>query len=725
MLCQFEKLLYPKDAHAASAGSYMVAVYRPCEIVRDSSGSILPQFKAVGYFLPVSNHLRYDMKRHWSRNTKHGTQFEVDSYDEVIIPSREGIIGYLSSGQIKGIGPRIAEKIYDAYGNLALEVLDKEPDKLLGIPGISQTRLTKICDSYLANRAARDVVAFLTPYGITANRAVKLYKEYGKEAMSIVKEHPYQLCELAGIGFKTADKIASSVGFTPLSTERVDAALLYTLTEAESRGHLCMEKHAFIKNCSKLLETPELTEEMLANRAARLVSEGDLVFYQGMVYRVSNAQSESSLATHIHRLLQSACQYEYEALDQEIDAEERALRVRFAPEQREAVKMALTHTLSIITGGPGTGKTMIQRAILDIYKRKHPKNSIICCAPTGRAARRMEQSTGEPSSTVHKALGLLAFDGGYFGGVEALKADLILADEVSMLDNHLALHLFKAVPGSSQLILIGDADQLPSVGPGAVLSELLASGLIPVVRLDRVFRQNAGSRIAVNAKLIRHGTLSLEYGPDFQFHQSPNIPESAERIKELYLQEVQRYGVDNVALLSPFRQKTETGVNALNEVLRDSVNPKASYKIEAVCGKKLFRQGDKVMQTRNHDDVSNGDIGTITGITKTANDVCVHVDFGDGRVKEYDSTDLEMLDLGYATTIHKSQGSEYRSVIINLQCAHSLMLTRPLVYTAITRGKDRVILVGERKALCIAIKKTDTEKRGTCLAHRLQVLSKE
>ena len=725
MLCQFEKLLYPKDAHAASAGSYMVAVYRPCEIVRDSSGSILPQFKAVGYFLPVSNHLRYDMKGHWSRNTKHGTQFEVDSYDEVIIPSREGIIGYLSSGQIKGIGPRIAEKIYDAYGNLALEVLDKEPDKLLGIPGISQTRLTKICDSYLANRAARDVVAFLTPYGITANRAVKLYKEYGKEAMSIVKEHPYQLCELAGIGFKTADKIASSVGFTPLSTERVDAALLYTLTEAESRGHLCMEKHAFIKSCSKLLETPELTEEMLANRAARLVSEGDLVSYQGMVYRVSNAQSEAALANHIHRLLQSACQYEYEDLDQEIDAEERALRVRFAPEQREAVKMALTHTLSIITGGPGTGKTMIQRAILDIYKRKHPKNSIVCCAPTGRAARRMEQSTGEPSSTVHKALGLLASDGGYFGGVETLEADLILADEVSMLDNHLALHLFKAVPGSSQLILIGDADQLPSVGPGAVLSELLASGLIPVVRLDRVFRQNAGSRIAVNAKLIRHGTLSLEYGPDFQFHQSPNIPESAKRIKELYLQEVQRYGVDNVALLSPFRQKTETGVNALNEVLRDSVNPKASYKIEAVCGKKLFRQGDKVMQTRNHDDVSNGDIGTITGITKTANDVCVHVDFGDGRVKEYDSTDLEMLDLGYATTIHKSQGSEYRSVIINLQCAHSLMLTRPLVYTAITRGKDRVILVGERKALCIAIKKTDTEKRGTCLAHRLQVLSKE
>ena len=398
MLCQFEKLLYPKDIHAAGSGSYMVAVYRPCEIVRDSTGSILPQFKAVGYFLPLCDKLRYDFKGHWSKNPRHGTQFEVDSYDEIIIPSREGIIGYLSSGQIKGIGPRIAEKIFDAFGDMTLEVLDKEPEKLLSITGISQTRLNRISDSYLVNRAARDVVAFLTPYGITANRAVKLYREYGKDAMSIVKDHPYQLCELAGIGFKTADRIAASVGFSPLSTDRTDAALLYTLTEAESHGHLCMEKHAFIKECQKLLDTSELTEKMLANRAARLVESGDLVSYQGMVYRVSNAQSEAKLAAHIHRLLHTDCRYTYLDLDAEIDAEERALRVRFAPEQRDAVKMALTHSLSIITGGPGTGKTMIQRAILDIYKRSHPDNRIICCAPTGRAARRMEQSTGESAS---------------------------------------------------------------------------------------------------------------------------------------------------------------------------------------------------------------------------------------------------------------------------------------------------------------------------------------
>ena len=725
MLCQFEKLLYPRDIHAAGSGSYMVAVYRPCEIVRDSTGSILPQIKAVGYFLPLCDKLRYDFRGHWSKDPRHGTQFEVDGYDEVIIPSREGIIGYLSSGQIKGVGPRIAEKIFDAFGDMTLEVLDKEPEKLLSISGISQTRLSRISDSYLANRAARDVVAFLTPYGITANRAVKLYREYGKEAMSIVRDHPYRLCELAGIGFKTADRIAANVGFSPLSTERADAALLYTLTEAESRGHLCMEKHAFIKECRKLLDTPELTDEMLANRAARLVESGDLVSYQGMVYRVSNAQSEARLASHIHRLLHIECPYTYADLDAAIDAEERILRVRFAPEQRDAVKMALTHSLSIITGGPGTGKTMIQRAILDIYKRSHPDKRIVCCAPTGRAARRMEQSTGESASTVHKALGLVAKDDGYYGGTEELEADLILADEVSMLDNHLALHLFRAVPDGAQLILIGDADQLPSVGPGAVLSEMLACGLVPVVRLDRVFRQNAGSRIAINAKLIRHGNLSLEYGPDFQFHQSADLTESAERLKELYLQEVRRCGVDNVALLSPFRQKTETGVNALNEVLRNSVNPKALYKREAVCGKRTFREGDKVMQIKNYEDVSNGDIGTVTRVSQAENEVRVLVDFGDGRVREYDSADLDMLDLGYATTIHKSQGSEYSSVIINLQCAHTVMLNRPLIYTAITRGKDRVILVGERKALCIAIRKTETEKRGTCLAHRIQALSKE
>ena len=384
--------------------------------------------------------------------------------------------------------------------------------------------------------------------------------------------------------------------------------------------------------------------------------------------------------------------------------------------------MALTNGVSIITGGPGTGKTMIQRALLDIYMRRNPENKVCCCAPTGRAARRMEQATGFAASTVHKALGLVSGGDGIPGDPEALCADLVVVDEVSMLDIYLAGCLFDAVRAGARVVLVGDADQLPSVGPGAVLSELIASGRIPVARLDQVFRQDAGSLIAVNAKLIRHGSSNLEYGEDFQFIDSPVISDSAKLIAGLYMQEIKKYGVDNVALLSPYRQKTETGANALNQMLREMVNPDGGGKIETVCGRRKFRAGDKVMQVKNLGDVSNGDTGYIRRISREGDDTAVYVDFGDGRVKRYDAGELDVLDLGYASTIHKSQGSEYQSVIINLQCAHFIMLTRPLVYTAITRGKSRVIIVGERKALHTAVRKTDVEERGTCLASRLRDL---
>lgn len=723
MLCQFERLIYPQNVSSIDAGSFMIAVYRPCENIRDSAGNMVTQVKAVGYCLPIADNLRYELQGHWSKNPKHGVQFEVENYDEVITPTKEGIIAYLSSGQIKGIGPKMAEKIYDAFGLTALDVLDKEPERLLSISGISTAKLKKICDSYLANRGARDVVAFLTPHGITPNRAVKLYKEYGDRAMDIVKNHPYQLCEIAGIGFKTADRIAMSMGFDQLSVERVDEGILYALTDAEGKGHLCMEKHAFIKACLKVLDTPQLTEDMVANRAARLVYSGKLVSYQGNVYRSKTAYAESNLAELLSRQLRSARSHSYGDLDAALDAEELRMKVKFAPEQREAVKMALTQGVSVITGGPGTGKSMILRAILDIYRRHNPGKEICLCAPTGRAARRMEQATGLGASTVHKALGLLAGEDGDYGEPQALDADIILVDEVSMMDIYLAGRLLEAVKSRAQVVLIGDSDQLPSVGPGAVLSEMIASERIPVVRLDKVFRQNDGSRIAVNAKLIRHGNLSLEYGNDFRFVDSANLSDSASRIAELYMQEVARYGVDNVAMLSPYRQKTETGVNALNEMLRELVNPPDEGKPEVVCGKRKFRVGDKVMQVKNFEDVSNGDIGYIRNIFKFGDETTVCVDFGDGRNMEYDSSEMDMLDLGYASTIHKAQGAEYQSVIINLQCAHHIMLTRPLIYTAITRGKDRVIIVGERRALCISIKKTDIEKRGTCLAHRLQELA--
>ena len=541
--------------------------------------------------------------------------------------------------------------------------------------------------------------------------------------MDIVRNHPYRLCELAGIAFKTADKLAMSMGIDPLSSERIDQALLYTLTDAETKGHLCLEKHAFLKECLKLLDTAGMTQDMAASRAVRLIQEDRLVTYGDSVFKAKTAGIEESLAYEIVRKMRGSVE-EYPDLDDSISVEERVLRFRLAPVQREAVKMGLTSKLCVITGGPGTGKTSVQRALLDLYKKRFPAARIVCCAPTGKAARRMEQSTGVPSATVHRVLGLIANEDGQYGDPETLDADLVLVDEVSMLDVYLAEKLFRSIPATARLILVGDSDQLPSVGPGAVLKEIIASGRVPVVRLDQVFRQKNGSRIAANAKLIRHGNLSLEYGPDFEFYDSTDMSVSAEIIESLYLQETARCGIDNVVLLSPYRQKTETGANALNQRLQGKVNPPSDGKMDAVHGQRRFRTGDKVMQIKNCEDINNGDVGYITSITGTQTESVVRIDFGDGRLVDYENADLDMLDLGYACTVHKSQGSEYKSVIINLQCAHSVMLVRPLIYTAITRAKEKVLIVGERRALCTAIRRIDTEQRGTKLAQRIREFSK-
>ena len=722
MLCTFERVIFPRDAAASTTG-FMIAIYRPCGVLKDAAGNILDQFKAVGYCLPTSDKVRYNMTGKWSKSQKHGIQFEVERYEEVITPTREGIIAYLASGQIRGIGKKTAERIYDTFGQETLQVLDQEPKKLLTVRGISEKKLRKIVDSYLANRGARDVIAFLAPHGVSPSRAVRLYREYGEETMDIVRNHPYRLCELAGIAFRTADKLAMSMGIDPLSPERIDQALLYTLTDAETKGHLCLEKHAFLKECLKLLDTAGMTQDMAASRAVRLIQEERLVTYGDSVFKAKTAGIEESLAYEIVRKMRGSVE-EYPDLDDSISGEERVLRFRLAPEQREAVKMGLTSKLCVITGGPGTGKTSVQRALLDLYKKRFPAARIVCCAPTGKAARRMEQSTGVPSATVHRVLGLIANEDGQYGDPETLDADLVLVDEVSMLDVYLAEKLFRSIPATARLILVGDSDQLPSVGPGAVLKEIIACGRVPVVRLDQVFRQKNGSRIAANAKLIRHGNLSLEYGPDFEFYDSTDMSVSAEIIESLYLQETARCGIDNVVLLSPYRQKTETGANALNQRLQGKVNPPADGKMDAVHGQRRFRTGDKVMQIKNCEDINNGDVGYITSITGTQTESVVRIDFGDGRLVDYENADLDMLDLGYACTVHKSQGSEYKSVIINLQCAHSVMLVRPLIYTAITRAKEKVLIVGERRALCTAIRRIDTEQRGTKLAQRIREFSK-
>jgi exodeoxyribonuclease V alpha subunit len=719
MLCRFKRLLYPKN-QGVNPNSYMVGIYQVHEKLVDASGNNITDIKVVGYYLPIIDSILVNMIGHWAKTEKHGTQFEMESFHEVVEASRAGIMSYLASGLIKGIGLKTAEKIYDKFGDKTLGILDNHLDWLTSIPGISNCKLQRIKDSYLASHAARDVVALLTPHsGISPNRAVKIYQHFGVNTLDLLRQNPYRLCEMDGVGFATADRIAVDLGIGPSSPFRIDAGLLYTLKEAETHGHLCMEKLSFIKECVKLLDADGVDNNVVAERAFSMLKDGRLILYGDQVYRTPTANAEIRVAESIKALLLQRTASFPVNLDTDINAEEKKLGLKLVQEQRQAIKSCLASQICIVSGGPGTGKTLIQGVLLNIYKKHNKDAKIVCCAPTGRAARRMQQCTGFPASTIHRALNLFAGEGDSFNQPELIDADLVLVDEVSMLDIYLAGNLLSAIKASTQLVLIGDADQLPSVGPGAVLSELIACSRIPVVKLDKVFRQNAGSRIASNAKQIRHGNISLEYGDDFQFYDSKDYKTSADIIERLYINEVNKHGLDNVALLTPFRSKTETCVNSLNSRLREIINPAAPSKPEAAHGRSLFRLGDKVMQIKNKDDVSNGDVGYITSISKQSDEDIVTVDFGDGRVAEYVDADLDRLELAYACTIHKSQGSEYASVIINIHTGHYIMLKRPLIYTAITRAKARVSIVGQRKALCIAINTHDTERRGTMLALRI------
>lgn len=724
MKCIFEKLIYPKVQDSIKHDSYTIAIYKPIEKLKDMYGNEIRQVKVVGYGLPIIHGLKVEMEGSWSKNVKHGLQFEMISYTTIIEPGKEGIISYLSSGLIKGIGSKTAEKIYQRFGDNTLHILDDTPEKLLSVTGISKNKLERIRDSYLETRAARDTVAFLAPYGIRPNLAVKAQKYFGKNTLDIVKNHPYQLCEITGIGFKTADSIAQNLGLSPLSSERIEAGLLYTLQTAEGEGHVCMFRDELIEKCFSLLNINN--KQAVVMQMSKLLCKNIISIYKNYIYRWQTEYAEKFVAKKIFELSKKSKKKYSKDLNQQINKIEHSMGITLAKEQRHAIHCALTLPLLIISGGPGTGKTLIQKVILQLYKENFPNGKIICCAPTGAAARRMEQSAGHPAATVHKTLGLLGSeDEDPLQLTDSVDADLVLVDETSMLDISLTKYLLNALPDRCQLIFIGDADQLPSVGPGAVLNELINSKVVPVVILDQVFRQDKGSKIAMNAQFIRHGMLALEEGHDFNIYESPHFSNSANILEKLYLQEVELFGLDKVTLLTPFRHKTDTGVDAMNLRLRDKINPSAPHKTEITIGNRIFREGDKVMQIKNNGDINNGDIGYITHITKADGEFCVCIDFSNGREMKYEKSEaLSMIDLGYASTVHKSQGNEYSSVLISLQTGHYVMLKRPLIYTAITRAKERVNIVGQRKAICMAIKNTDDKKRGTLLCARIQEMAK-
>ena len=720
MKCKFFRLIYPKSVEDAQNGSYTVALYVPCETVLDGQGNKLSSITVVGHYLPIMERMKVDMTGRWKKDAKYGLQFMMESYEDIIEPGKKGIVTYLASGLIRGIGKKLAERIYNTFGDDTLEVLDNDPDRIREVPGISSKRCEQLRDSYMETRSARRIITLLAPLDINAGQAVRLQKDLGIRAEELLKERPYEVFERGLLSFDAADRLAERQGIPRTAPERVAAGLLHTLEVAEQKGHLCLNKEHFVQQALELLRTPGLNRMTVANAAFEMLKADRLALYQSHVYRPVMAKAEDGVAQCVREMLQRSSLPYIGDLDDEIDQQQEELGFTLAEEQRQAVKTALASPICIISGGPGTGKTSIQRVFLNIYQKAFPDADIICCAPTGRAARRLEQSSGLPACTVHKALNLTAGDTNTLTMPEQVDADLVLVDEISMLDMAMTWYLFHALPPMCRLVLVGDADQLPSVGPGAVLSELLRCGRIPMVMLDKVFRQSEGSMIAENARHIRHGDTDLQFDGDFQFLGSADIQQSAEWLERLYMQEVRRYGVDNVALLTPFRAKTETGVRSMNERLRTLVNPPGANKPELSLGQRIFRFGDKVMQTKNREEVSNGDIGYIRKIERDDDGFLVEVDFHDDRIVAYeDNESLSHLDLAYATTIYKSQGGQYDSVLLSIQNCHGRMLKRPLVYTGLTRARCRAQIVGDWQAVIRAIQTTDTERRNTLLAARI------
>lgn len=726
MKCSFSRLLYPKSLEEARDGSYMIALFRPNEKVLDAQGNRLNSIKVVGHFLPTVAGVKVDMAGHWKKDARYGLQFEMESYEEIVGSDKRSIVAYLSSGMIPGIGSVLAERIYNTFGAQTLEVLDQDPSRVSEVLGISKKKCEQFCKAYMETRSARKLINLLAPFNISAPQAIKLRQQLGTDAQRLLMEFPYMVFERDLIDFEIADQLAQASGIPQNAPERLAAGLIYALKQAEHEGHLCMHKESFVRRAVNLLRAPQVTWKAVAQRAFEMIKEGRLSLFYDYVYRPIMAKAEEDVATWICDMLHRDSLPYMGDLDDEIDGQQTEMGFTFAEEQRHAIRTALTSPICIISGGPGTGKTSIQRAILNIYKKAFPDSDVVCCAPTGRAARRMEQSTGYPASTIHKVLNLTAGEVHELKDIDLLEADLVLVDEVSMMDMLTTWYLFNALPPSCRLILVGDADQLPSVGPGAVLNELLACGKLPAVILDKVFRQSEGSLVAENAQRIRHGVSDLEFGDDFQFWPSAEETQSAQYLMWFYKREVDRYGVDNVALLTPFRKKSKTGVYSLNAALHDTINPASPEKDEIETGQRILRVGDKVMQMKNRDFASNGDVGYICTSKRDSDGILVEVDFGDDRVVAYeDAESLRQVELAYAATIHKSQGSEYDAVLINIQNMHGKMLNRALIYTAETRAKKQVIIVGDWEAVVRAIQTADTKRRNTMLAVRINYLTKE
>lgn len=723
MICTFEKKIFGN-----SATGYCVAAFKTDDssVPKDARSKYAYKdnkirFTAVGYGIPSTNSIDLELEGKWQA-TKYGVQLVIEHFAEIIPPSIEGIIGYLSSGLINGVSEITAKKITDKFGMDSLSIIENEPKRLAEIKGLSDKKIEKIVNSFTQNKSLRNIVSFLSPFGVTLNKAVRIHDKYGDKAMEVLNECPFELCNIPGFGFKTVDSIARKIKCKPNDKMRIKAAVKYLMSEIKNDGHVFIDQQLLRDKCFELLnddlKNVSVTHDEIRESLIELLRTKSLINNNGNIYLPHMFNAEVELANMItDRVFTNAVLYP--ELDKLVDKSQKQRSLILSDAQSEAVKMCFRNNISVITGGPGTGKTTVLRVIIDVYKMLTGKEDILLAAPTGKAAKRMAESTGMlGAKTIHSALGLTSEESDERNGIED---GLVIIDEMSMVDLSIAYKLFKSVSKNSRIVLVGDAEQLPSVGAGNVFSDILRSECVEVTRLDTVFRQSGTSRIALNAEEIRNNRSKLLYGSDFNFITAASDTEALEILKHCYIQEIDENGIDNVQVLAPFRSRGDTGVKNINEVIREMINPFVGDQNELFCDGKKLRLNDRVIQLKNVKGINNGDVGFIKSIYLDEDELKhAIIEFADGVRADYPERELDIIDLAYATTIHKSQGSEYSTVIIPIMMSHYIMLKRNLIYTAITRAKKKVILIGEKRALMTGIHRNDSAKRNTLLSERIK-----
>ena len=753
--CQFIKTLYQNEG-------FSIALYKTKEVVASPDGKPNRVFCVKGYNLPTYASLRYEFTGNFEKYKDRWT-FAASDIKEVEPTNADSAKAYLLT--IKGIGKKNADKLLKAFGTEVFNVMEKEPEKMYNLKGFSKKQVDKILADYSRRSSARKLFQFLYKYKVRESKIMYIKKELGADALSIIKEDPFVLFEIGSVSFGTADAIAKNLQFPPTFRSRQKAAILEVLKQAEHGGELFSSRTAFPRFIYEAFLPQQLldlaqNESELYRQAGTYLPEGicylmllkllcypitfaqfrDLVhelledeqiyagIYGGEVvyYRWYTAKAEFQAAKKISDLLYLARQMTDLAREQQtkkindaLSKVEGKLQMKLADEQKEAVKMALLSKISVITGGPGTGKTSVEKGIIQVYKQMHPRDGILLIAPTGRAAKRMSESTGQPASTIHKALSLIPSDddgAAYCSNTTPLPETLIIVDEASMIGSFLLNSLLQRVSMKSKIVFIGDVDQLPSIEIGSILKEMIASE-VPVTKLTKTFRQASGSNIITNAAKINSGEKQMDYGEDFSFLEVPaNSAQNA--IVDVFLDLHNAYSDDDIVVLSPYRKRTETGTDALNIRLRSEMRPEiANGQIPSfIANGTTFYEGDKVMYIRNSEELTNGDVGKITSVMSTSDGRVIKCNF-DGNEVELSDDDLLYLDLAYALTVHKSQGAEYKAVIVVCDNRHKILLKRNLVYTAITRAKEKVVLIGSQSALEYAIDCIDSNNRRTLLAY--------